>query len=92
MLAEDEDIISVLKGDNHLTEQELIQVKKQQSRISIGEMQAQYIMRYGFYEGHTFWRADPVALSFIFGMRSLEQLDSTFTNRLPDILGMHHTK
>jgi hypothetical protein len=80
------------KHYKHLTEQELIQVKKQLSRINIGEMQAQYIMRYGFYEGHTFWRADPVALAFIFGMSSLEELDRTFKYRLPDILSMHHTK
>lgn len=55
-------------------------------------MQPQYIMRYGFYEGHTFWRADPLALSFIFGINSLEELDKTFEYRLPDIMSMHHTK
>lgn len=74
---------------NDLTEQELKQFKKQLSRINTGEMQPQYIMRYGFYEGHTFWRADPVALSFIFGMKSLEELDKTFENRLPEILSKH---
>jgi hypothetical protein len=45
------------------------------SSFHMGEMQAQYIMRYGFYEGHTFWRTDPVAIAFIFGLRSLPELD-----------------
>ncbi len=45
-------------------------------------MQPQYIMRYGFYEGHTFWRADPIAISFIFGFKSLEELDVIFEGKL----------
>lgn len=77
---------------NYLPEKDLKEFKSQLSRINTGEMQPQYIMRYGFYEGHTFWRADPLALSFIFGLISLEELDMLFENRLPEILSKHHTK
>ena len=35
-----------------------------------------YIMRYGFYEGHTSYRADPIAIACIFGLRSLQQIES----------------
>lgn len=60
------------------------------SVIHTGEMQPQYIMRYGFYEGHTFWRADPVAISFIFGLRRLPELNQAFKNKLPEVLAGHH--
>jgi len=62
------------------------------SRLRIGEMQAYYIMRYGFYEGHTPWRADPIAIAFIFGLRSLEELEKAFPGRLYRALTDHHTK
>ncbi len=45
-------------------------------RIEIGEMVPFYITRYGFYEGHTAYRADPLAIAFIFGLRSLSELDA----------------
>jgi hypothetical protein len=43
-------------------------------------------MRYGFYEGHTFWRVDPVAMAFIFGFKSLEELDGIFEGKLDKVL------
>jgi hypothetical protein len=57
--------------------------------FNMGEMQAQYIMRYGFYEGHTFWRSDPVAIAFIFGLKELEELDRIFEGQL-DLALLHH--
>lgn len=62
------------------------------SRLRIGEMQSYYIMRYGFYEGHTLWRADPIAIAFIFGLRSLEELEKAFPGRLYRAITDHHTK
>jgi hypothetical protein len=62
------------------------------SRLRIGEMQPYYIMRYGFYEGHTLWRADPIAIAFIFGLRSLEELEKAFPGNLYRALTDHHTK
>ncbi len=35
-------------------------------------------MRYGFYEGHTSYRADPVAITFIFGIKSILQIEEAF--------------
>jgi hypothetical protein len=61
-------------------------------RLRVGEMQAYYIMRYGFYEGHTLWRADPIAIAFIFGLRSLEELEKAFSGRLYRVLTDHHTE
>ena len=34
-----------------------------------------YIMCYGFYEGHTEYRTDPIAIVFIFGLRSIEEIE-----------------
>jgi hypothetical protein len=66
----------------HLSEDDFEKLVTLLSFINVGEMQPQYIMRYGFYEGHTFWRAEPIAISFIFGMKSLEDLDSLFGGHL----------
>ncbi len=51
-----------------------------------------YIMRYGFYEGHTDYRADPIAVAWIFGLRSLEQIESAFEGNLYNILVDHFTR
>jgi hypothetical protein len=48
------------------------------SNIQTGEMVPYYITRYGFYEGHTSYRADPIAIAFIFNLRSLEEIDTAF--------------
>lgn len=62
------------------------------SKLSVmhtGEMEPQYIMRYGFYEGHTYWRTDPIAISFIFGLRPLPEIDRLFDGRLHQVLFEH---
>jgi hypothetical protein len=51
-----------------------------------------YIMRYGFYEGHTDYRADPVAISFIFGLRSLKEIEAAFEGNLYKALAEHFKK
>jgi hypothetical protein len=89
----DKDELQYLKDRyGSLPEDEFNDFKNRLSRINTGEMQPQYIMRYGFYEGHTFWRTDPIALSFIFGLRSLEELDRLFENNLPTVLTQHYTQ
>jgi hypothetical protein len=45
------------------------------TRVEMGEIQPFYVMRYGFYEGHTRWRVDPAAIAFIFGLRSLQEIE-----------------
>jgi hypothetical protein len=75
----------------HLNKEEMEAFKARLSFLNIGEMQPQYIMRYGFYEGHTFWRACPVAISYIFGFKSLEELDHLFNHDLFKIITTHYT-
>ena len=77
---------------SHLGAERMDELVRKLSRLRIGEMQPYYIMRYGFYEGHTLWRADPVAIAFVFGFRSLEELEKAFSGRLYRVLTDHHTK
>ena len=56
------------------------------SRVLTGEMEPQYIMRYGFYEGHTEWRTDPIALAFVFGLATLDEIETAFPGRLDRVL------
>jgi HEAT repeat protein len=62
------------------------------SSMETGEMEPHYIQWYGFYEGHTNWRADPIAIAFIFGLRSLEEIEAAFPGRLEQLLGAHFTR
>ena len=75
----------------HLTEKEMEDFKERLSLLNIGEMQPQYIMRYGFYEGHTFWRACPMAISFIFGLKSLNELEEIFEGALYETISKHYS-
>ena len=69
----------------------MAELVKRLSHILTGEMEPYYVMRYGFYEGHTDYRVDPVAIAFIFGLRSLEEIEAAFPNRLHEILTGHFT-
>ena len=44
------------------------------------------IQWYGFYEGHTAWRTDLIVIAFIFGLRSLEDIESAFPEGLDTVL------
>lgn len=60
--------------------------------LTCGEMQPFYILRYGFYEGHIAWRTDPIAIASIFGLRSIEELEASFPNKLDQVLFGHYLK
>jgi predicted O-methyltransferase YrrM/HEAT repeat protein len=62
------------------------------THIHLSEMEPYYIMRYGFYEGHTDYRADPLAIAFIFGLRSLEDIEAAFPGKLYEELTTHFTR
>jgi len=62
------------------------------TRVYTGDMEAFYVQWYGFYEGHTGWRVDPVGLALVFGLRTLEELEEVFPGRLDDVILQHHTK
>jgi hypothetical protein len=76
----------------NLTKDQMAALLKKLSYLHIGEMAPYYIMRYGFYEGHADYRADPVAIAWIFGLRSLEQIEAVFGDRLDDVLKQHFTR
>ena len=74
---------------SHLDAEQMNELLKKLSYIHTGEMVPFYIMRYGFYEGHTSYRADPIAISFIFGSRSIEEIENAFIGNLYKILTDH---
>lgn len=80
------------KHYSHLNEDRIAELIEGLSSIETGEMAIYYIMRYGFYEGHTDYRADPIDIAFIFGMRNLEELDDAFDGNLHKFLKEHFTK
>jgi len=61
-------------------------------RLLTGEMEPAYIMRYGFYEGHTEYRTDPLAIALVFGLKTLDEVEAAFPGRLPDLLAARHTR
>ena len=75
-----------------LTKDQMAAFVKKLSCIHTGEMVPYYIMRYGFYEGHTDYRVDPVTIAWIFGLRSLEQIEASFPGRLDKVLTQHFTR
>ena len=89
----DQDEIEFLrKKYPDLTNDQMAAMLKKLSHIYISEMLPYYIMRYGFYEGHTDYRADPVAIAWIFGLKSLEQIEAAFDGRLDEVLTQHFTR
>jgi len=74
-----------------LPEDQMATLIKKLSSISISEMLPYYIIRYGFYEGHTDYRADPVAIAWVFGLRNLRQIEAAFPGRLNEVLTEHFT-
>jgi hypothetical protein len=74
-------------GPEHLAE-----LTKRLSSIRTTEMIPYYIMRYGFYAGHTPCRADPIAVAFIFGLRTVQEIEHTFAGELLATLTKHHAK
>lgn len=77
---------------SHLSRQQREDLVKRLSTLFVGEMVMYYVKWYGFFEGHTGWRADPIAIAFIFGMKDLEQIDAAFDGRLYDALTKHFSQ
>ncbi|MCP5520493.1 MAG: hypothetical protein H7A46_02950 [Verrucomicrobiales bacterium] len=73
----------------HLAQAERDLLRTRLTCIFTGEMQPFYIYRYGFYEGHTEWRTDPIAIAFLFGLKPLEEIEATFSGRLHETLTRH---
>ena len=76
---------------SHLSKDEMEILIHKLTNLNFSEMLPYYIMRYGFYEGHTEdYRCDPLAIAFIFGLRSLEDINITFNGDLFNTLINHY--
>ena len=76
---------------SHLSDIQMVQMQERLTRFHFSEMVPYYIMRYGFYEGHTAYRADPIAIACIFGLKSLEEIENAFQGTLYKNLFEHYT-
>ena len=86
---EPQEIEFIGRNYSHLKEEQLKVLKNKLSRIHTGEMVPYYIKRYGFYEGHTGYRADPLAISFVFGLKSIEEIEKVFPGKIYEVLLTH---
>jgi hypothetical protein len=75
-----------------LSEKQIAEMIKKVSSMHTGELEPYYIMHYGFYEGHTDYRTDPVAIAFIFGLRSLEEIEAAFPGKVYEVMTDHFTR
>jgi len=75
----------------NLSAHQMSDLQMKLSGINFSEMLPYYIMRYGFYEGHTDYRCDPIAIAWIFGFKSLEEIEGTFNGKLYEALTKHFT-
>lgn len=66
------ELVFLKKNYAHLSQDQFGLLTRMISHIHTGEMVFFYINRYGFYEGHTEYRVDPVAVVLIFGLQSVE--------------------
>ncbi|MBN1634375.1 MAG: hypothetical protein JW917_09440 [Ignavibacteria bacterium] len=78
------------KKYSHLNNNEMSVLKHKLTNLDFSEMLPYYIMRYGFYEGHTDYRCDPVTVAFVFGLKSIEEIDTAFNSNLHYILTRHY--
>lgn len=76
---------------SHLSGAQMAKMEEKLTRFHFSEMVPYYIMRYGFYEGHTGYRADPIAVARIFGLKSLEEIEEAFQGSLYNNLFKHYT-
>lgn len=74
----------------HLGKDRIKFIQRKLSRIDISEMNPFYIQRYGFYEGATPYRADPISIAFIFGLKNLNDVTGIFGNHLLELVGVKH--
>ena len=77
---------------SHLSTEQMAELVKKLSCIHTGEMAPYYIKRYGFYEGHTDYRAEPIAIAWIFGFKNIEQIEAAFEGKLYEALTQHFTR
>jgi hypothetical protein len=77
---------------SHLSTAQWAELEEKLTHLHFSEMVPYYIMGYGFYEGHTSYRADPLAIACVFGLRTVEELEDAFRGRLHTTLIRHFTR
>jgi len=75
----------------HLSATDREALVRRLTRLRTGEMEPYYIMRYGFYEGHTEYRVDPIAIAVTFSLKPLAEIDQVFDGKLDRVLTNHFT-
>ena len=75
-----------------LNEEQMIDFVKKLTNIHTGELEAYYVKRHGFYEGHTEYRVDPIAITWVFGLKSLEEIEQALKGELYKTLVNHFTQ
>jgi len=73
-----------------LTAEQKDDLVKRLTNLHTGEMAAYYIQKYGFYEGHTDYRADPIVLAYIFGLKSLQEIYKAYDGKVYENIINHH--
>jgi hypothetical protein len=76
----------------HLPQDQFEALKQMLSYIHTGEMVFFYINRYGFYEGHTEYRVDPITVALVFGLRSVEDVHQASGGDLYHYFTTHFTE
>ena len=74
---------------SRLSADQMSEMRTKLSTIHFSEMAPYYIQSYGFYEGHTDYRTDPIAIAFVFGLKTLEEIEKAFEGRLFEALTGH---
>jgi hypothetical protein len=87
---EAEEELYLRQAYGHLGEDMLSNLTKNLTTIFTGEMVPFYIMRYGFYEGHTDYRADPISIASVFGLMSIPEIDSALGGNLHEWFDHHY--
>ena len=80
------------KNYGHLPNDLFYKLVQMISHIHTGEMVFFYINRYGFYEGHTEYRVDPVSAAFIFGLKSINDVHKVCGKDLYRYFTTHFTQ
>jgi hypothetical protein len=88
----DPDELAFLRSKySNLPEKEFSFLVDKLSHLHLSEMLPFYIMRYGFYEGHTGFRSDPLSIAIVFNLMSISELDSRFPGDLYGMVTRHFT-
>jgi hypothetical protein len=76
---------------SQLSQAQMAQMREKLTHLHFSEMAPYYIMRYGFYEGHTTYRADPITIACIFGLKTIEGIEEALPGHLYRALTHHFT-